>query len=156
MINYIHTSLNVNGEMYEIAIKPHWTLLYVLRNVLGFTGVKYGCGSGECGSCAVLVDGNSVPSCMMLAVQSTDKKIVTIEGLANDEKVTLLQEAFIKYSAFQCGYCTPGMIITAKAFLDKHPNPTEKEVREAIGGNICRCTGYVNVIKAILSVVRSR
>jgi carbon-monoxide dehydrogenase small subunit len=142
--------LNVNGEIHEVTVKPYWTLLHVLRNELGLTGAKLGCGTGECGACTVIMDGKAVPSCLILAAQAEGKKIVTIEGLSDGLKLHPLQEAFVKYGAIQCGFCTPGMILSAKALLDKNPNPTEKDVREALSGNICRCTGYVKIVKAVL------
>jgi len=123
----------------------------VLRDNLGFTDVKDGCSEGECGSCTVLVDGKPVTSCLMLAVQAQGKKITTARGLATGGKLHLLQEKFIGYGATQCGYCTPGMLLVAKALLDKNPSPTEEEVRTAISGNICRCTGYQQIVEAIMA-----
>jgi aerobic-type carbon monoxide dehydrogenase small subunit (CoxS/CutS family) len=145
--------LNVNGRDYVVEVKPHWTLLQVIRDQIGLTGTKYGCGTGECGACTILMDGKPVTSCLVLAPQAEGKKIMTIEGLATD-KLHPLQEAFIEEGAIQCGYCIPGMILAAKAFLDKNPNPTEEEVRRAIDGNLCRCTGYVKQVKAILSAAK--
>jgi carbon-monoxide dehydrogenase small subunit len=141
--------LEVNGEQYEVDVKPYWTLLYVLREKLGLKGTKNGCGEGDCGACTVIMDGKSVHSCLVLAVQADGKKILTIEGLAKEGKLHPLQEAFVEHGAIQCGFCTPGMIMAAKALLDENPNPTREEIREAISGNICRCTGYVKIIKAI-------
>lgn len=143
--------LDVNGEIYDIKVLPHWTLLYVLREEIGLTGTKYSCGTGECGACTVLMDGKAVSSCLMLAAQAEGKKIVTIEGLSDGAELHPLQEAFIKHGATQCGFCTPGMILSAKALLDENPHPTEEEVREAIAGNLCRCTGYVKPVEAILA-----
>ncbi len=148
--------LDVNGEIREVMASPHWTLLYVLREELGLTGSKSSCGTGECGACTVLVNGKAVASCLVLAAQAEGKKIVTIEGLSDGTKLHPLQEAFVKYGAIQCGFCTPGMILSAKALLDENPNPTEEEVREAIAGNLCRCTGYVKPVEAILAVARSK
>ena len=142
-------NLNVNGKDYALEVKPHWTLLEVIRDQIGLTGTKYGCGTGECGACTVLMDGKPAPSCLVLAPQAEGKKIITIEGLAGKE-LHPLQKAFVAEGAIQCGYCTPGMILTAKALLDRNPNPTEEEVRHAIDGNLCRCTGYVKPVKAIL------
>ncbi len=143
---------NVNGEIYDIAVEPHWTLLRVLRNELDLTGAKKGCGTGECGACTVIMNGKVVHSCLVLAAQAEDKKIITIEGISDGSKLHPLQEAFIKHGAIQCGFCTPGMILSAKAFLDEHSGiPTEKEVREALSGNLCRCTGYVKIIEAVLA-----
>ncbi|WP_309493169.1 (2Fe-2S)-binding protein [Candidatus Hecatella orcuttiae] len=146
--------LNVNGEDYEVAVKPHWTLLHVLRNELNLTGTKYGCGTGECGACTVLMDGKAVKSCVLLAAQAEGRRIITIEGLAKGPDLHPLQKAFIEEGAIQCGYCTPGMILAAKALLDENPDPTEQEVREAISGNLCRCTGYVKPVKAILAAAK--
>ncbi|MEM4724794.1 MAG: (2Fe-2S)-binding protein [Candidatus Hadarchaeum sp.] len=146
----IQIRLNVNGKDYEVEVKPHWTLLQVIRDQLGLTGTKYGCGTGECGACTVLIDGKPMTSCLVLAASAEGRKIVTIEGISSDGKLHPIQEAFIEEGAIQCGYCTPGMILTAKALLEKNPHPTEEEVRRAIDGNLCRCTGYVKIVKAIL------
>lgn len=147
-------SFNVNGEDHEVKVQPYWTLLYVLRNKLGLTGAKLGCGIGECGSCTVIMDDEAVPSCLVLAASVDGKRITTIEGLQNGKELDPLQEAFIKQGAVQCGFCTPGMILSAKAFLNKNSSPTEKEIREALTGNLCRCTGYDKIINAIMSVVK--
>jgi carbon-monoxide dehydrogenase small subunit len=146
--------LRVNGEEYEVAVEPHHTLLRVLREELGLTGAKRGCDQGECGACTVLVDGLPVPSCLILAVQAQGKEITTIEGLAQEGELHPLQQAFIEHFGFQCGFCTSGMILTAKALLDRNPHPTEDEIKEAIAGVICRCTGYVQVIEAIQAAGR--
>ena len=148
-------SLNVNGEVYSIEIKPHWTLLYVLRNKLGLTSVKKGCGSGECGACTVIMNGKSAHSCLVLAAQAEGKSITTIEGLANDGKLLQIQEAFMQHGAVQCGFCTPGLILACKAFLDEYQGiPTEGEIKEALSGNICRCTGYVKIVEAVLAAAK--
>jgi aerobic carbon-monoxide dehydrogenase small subunit len=148
----ILVKLNVNGEEHEVAAKPHWTLLYVLREELGLTGTKVGCNTGDCGACTVLLDGKAVRSCLVPVAQAEGKKVVTIEGLSDGMRLHPLQEAFIEYAAVQCGFCTPGMILTAKAFLDEHQGiPTEEEVKEAIGGNTCRCTGYVKIVEAVIA-----
>lgn len=141
--------LRVNGETYEVLVKPSETLLDVLRDTLGLTGTKEGCDTGKCGACTVLIDGQAVRSCLTLAVSSRDKDITTIEGLADGNELHPLQQAFIDHGAIQCGFCTPGMILTARAFLDENPSPTEDEVKEAIGSNICRCTGYSSIVEAI-------
>jgi carbon-monoxide dehydrogenase small subunit len=145
--------LNVNGKVYNVMIKPHWTLLYVLREELGLTGTKFGCGTGECGACTVLMDGKVVPSCLVLAAQAEGKKITTIEGLSNGV-IHPIQKALVKYGAIQCGYCTPGMVLAIKALLDENPNPTKKEICDAIDGNLCRCTGYVKIIEATIAIAR--
>jgi carbon-monoxide dehydrogenase small subunit len=142
--------LDVNGKIREVRVRVHWTLLYVLREELGLAGPKLACGSGECGACTVLMDGKAVPSCLVLAAQAEGKKIITIEGLADGLKLHPLQEAFVKHGATQCGFCTPGMILSAKALLDENPCPTEEDVREAIAGNLCRCTGYSDIVEAIM------
>ncbi|MEM3452204.1 MAG: (2Fe-2S)-binding protein [Candidatus Hadarchaeum sp.] len=138
----------VNGKKYSVEVKPNMTLLRLLRS-LGFTEVKSGCEKGDCGTCAVLMDGEPVNSCLTLALQAQGKEITTVKGLGTMEKLHPIQEAFVKYGAIQCGFCTPGMVITAKAFLDKNPNPTREEIREAISGNLCRCTGYQKIVDAI-------
>jgi carbon-monoxide dehydrogenase small subunit len=138
----------VNGKKYSVEVKPNVTLLRLLRS-LGFTEVKAGCEKGDCGTCAVLLDGEPVNSCLTLALQVQGKEITTVRGLGTMEKLHPIQEAFVKYGAIQCGFCTPGMIISAKALLDKNPNPTREEIREAISGNLCRCTGYQKIVDAI-------
>lgn len=147
--------LTINGEPYRFLVKTNTFLLDLLRDELGLTGAKRGCNRGECGSCTVLLDGRSVRSCLFPAVMADGRQVVTIEGL-EESGGTLhpLQEAFIQQGAIQCGFCTPGMILTAKGLLDENPNPTEEEIRRAISGNICRCTGYVKIIDAIRSVAR--
>ena len=144
-------ALMINGEQHELLIEPHWTLLHVLRTELGLTGTKENCLEGECGVCTVLLDGKAVNSCIVLAAQCGGRDIVTIEGLGGPERLHPLQQAFIKYGAVQCGYCIPGMILTAKSFLDEHPGkiPSEDEIREAICGTLCRCTGYQKIVDAI-------
>lgn len=142
--------LKVNGEMYEVAVDPRRTLLEVLREQIGLTGTKEGCDLGQCGTCTVLIDGRPALSCLTLAVEAQGKEVLTIEGLAQDGKLHPLQQAFVQYGAIQCGFCTPGMILSAKALLDETPHPTTDEVKRAIGGNLCRCTGYVKIIEAIL------
>ncbi len=143
--------LHVNGELYEVAVEPHRTLLEVLRDNLGLTGAKEACGTGDCGACTVIVDGKPVISCLMLAVESQNKEILTIEGLSRNGELHPLQQAFIDHGAIQCGFCTPGMILSAKALLDENPRPTEAEVRSALAGNLCRCTGYTKIVDAILA-----
>lgn len=143
--------LRVNGELYEAAVHPHRTLLEVLREELRLTGTKKGCDAGDCGGCTVILDGNPVVSCLTLAVEAEGKDILTIEGLAKNGQLHPLQKAFVEHGAIQCGFCTPGMIMSAKALLDENPKPTKEEVKRAIAGNLCRCTGYVKVVEAILA-----
>lgn len=141
--------LQVNGFEYDLLIEPHWTLLHVLRDVIGLTGTKEGCGKGECGACTVIIDGEATLACLMLAIQARGKDILTIEGLTRQGRLEGLQEAFVKYGAIQCGFCTPGMIMTAKALLGQNSHPTTEEIKEALSGNLCRCTGYVKIIEAV-------
>ena len=143
--------LSVNGREYEVAVSPHRTLLKVLREELGLSGSKDGCDLGSCGTCTVIIDGNPVLSCLTLACSCEGKEILTIEGISSEGKLHSLQENFMKYGAVQCGYCTPGMIMSAKALLDENPNPSELDVRRDISGNLCRCTGYVKIVEAILA-----
>ena len=144
-------TLRVNGEEHEIAVEPRRLLVEAIRDDLGLTGTKRGCESGVCGCCTILLDGHNIKSCLMLAVQvQEDSEVTTIEGLRGDEGgLHPIQEAYVNYGALQCGYCTPGFIMTTKAFLDANPKPTEAEIREGLGGNICRCTGYVKIVEAI-------
>ncbi len=142
--------LTVNGEEYEAIVTPNQTLLEVLRDSLNLTGTKEGCGEGACGTCTVLLDGKPVRSCLTLAVEVQGREITTIEGLAPMGELHPVQKAFVEYGAIQCGFCTPGMILTAKALLDENPNPTEQEARQAISGNVCRCTGYAKIVEAML------
>lgn len=145
-------TFNVNGRSYDVIITPNMTLSELLREKLDLTGTKYACGVGECGACTVLVDGKPVLSCSTLAIAVRNKNILTIEGLANGTNLHPIQQAFIDNGAMQCGFCTPGMIMTVKALLDENPNPTREEVKEGIGGNLCRCTGYVKIIDAVMAV----
>ncbi len=141
--------LIVNGEIYSLDVKPNHTLLDVLRNHLNLTGVKYGCGTGDCGVCTVLVNGKPVSSCLTLAVAMEGRVVTTIEGLSQNGKMHPVQEEFVRHGAIQCGYCTPGFVLIAKALLDEQPDPTREEIRMYIKGNLCRCTGYVKIIDAI-------
>ena len=147
----MRVAFQLNGEPVELEFKPNRTLLEVIRQDLALTGTKDGCGIGECGVCTVLLDGWPVRSCLTLAVDVRGRQVATIEGLAQGVKLHPLQESFIKYGAIQCGFCIPGMLMVAKALLDEKPKPTEQEVRAAIAGNFCRCTGYVKIIEAILA-----
>lgn len=141
--------LKVNGDSYETSIDPHRTLLEVLRENLGMTGSKEGCDLGACGACTVIMDGKAVLACLTLAAAAHGKEITTIEGLAKEGKLDPLQQNFVDYGAIQCGYCTPGMILSAKALLDENPKPTKAEIKRGISGNLCRCTGYTKIIEAI-------
>lgn len=143
--------LKVNGAIYEVYVEPWKSLLDVLRDEIGLTGVKSGCEEGDCGACTVLVDGKAVNSCLMLSPQAQGKEITTIEGLEGERGLHPIQQAFVDHFAVQCGFCTPGMILSAKALLDKNPHPTEEEVRVALSGNLCRCTGYVKIVEAVLA-----
>ena len=141
--------IRINGFEYEVSIKPHWTLLDVLRQELGLTGTKKGCDKGECGTCTVIMNGRAVLSCLVLAIQCQGKEVLTIEGLAQDGKLDPLQDAFVKQGAIQCGFCTPGMIMASRALLNKTPHPSEEEIKRGVSGNLCRCTGYVKIIEAV-------
>ncbi len=143
--------MTVNGKKYEIAVEPNQTLVEVLREALGLTGTKVGCEMGDCGTCTVIMDGKAVNACLVLAAQADGREILTIEGLAEDERLHPLQEAFVMEGAIQCGFCTPGMIMNGKALLDKRPDPDEAAIREAISGVLCRCTGYRKIVQAIKS-----
>lgn len=144
-------TLTVNKETHRLSVEPHRRLLDVLRNDLGLTGTKEGCGEGDCGACTVILDGQAVTSCLVLAVEADGSEITTVEGLADGGKLHPLQEAFVTHGAVQCGFCTPGMILSAKAFLETHRSPSREDVKRAMVGNLCRCTGYVKIIDAILA-----
>lgn len=146
-------SFNLNGEDIQVLAEPNRTLLDLLRDDLGLTGTKKGCEAGECGACTVMLDGRPVNSCITLVAEVEGCKVITVEGVARDGQLSPLQRQFIDKWAFQCGYCTAGMILSAKALLERNPHPTEQEIREAIEGNLCRCTGYVKIIEAIQAVV---
>lgn len=142
-------TLTVNEKKYEVAIEPRQSLLQVLREELHLTGTKEGCSEGECGACTVFLDGKPVDSCLIFGVEANERQVTTIEGLASDAALHPLQQAFVERGGAQCGFCTPGMILAAKALLDDNPNPTEEEIRWGIAGNLCRCTGYVKIVEAI-------
>ena len=144
-------SMSVNGEVREHDVEPRTLLVHYLRDIVGLTGTNIGCDTSSCGACTLLVNGESVKSCTMLAVQADGTDITTIEGLADGERMHPMQEAFREYHALQCGYCTPGMVMAAVSLLQEHPNPTEREVREGLEGNLCRCTGYHNIVQAVLA-----
>ena len=144
-------SLEINGEQVEMEVPARRLLVHFIRDDLGLTGTHVGCDTGNCGACTVQLDGEPVKSCMMLAVQADGTRIATVEGLAHDGDLTALQRAFNEHHALQCGYCTPGMLMSASALLARNPHPTEEEVRYALQGNICRCTGYVNIVEAVVA-----
>jgi carbon-monoxide dehydrogenase small subunit len=150
MKSVIH--MTINDKEYEVAVQPNQTLVDVLRYELRLTGTKKGCGTGDCGSCTVIMDGKPVNSCLVLAVQANGRKITTIEGLESEEGLHPVQKAFTEKGAIQCGFCSPGMILSSKSLLDKNPKPTEEEIRRAISGNLCRCTGYQKIVDAVKSV----
>jgi carbon-monoxide dehydrogenase small subunit len=147
-------TLIVNGQTEALLVPSNMTLLHALRDVLGLTGTKNGCEAGECGACTVLVDGEPINSCLALAVELDGRKITTIEGLASNGKLTPLQEKFAELNAVQCGYCTPGVLMAAAALLNRNPQPTEKDIQEALVGNLCRCTGYQRIIDAVMAASR--
>jgi carbon-monoxide dehydrogenase small subunit len=150
----MNVSVTVNGATQEHDVEPRLLLVHYIREVLGLTGTNVGCDTSSCGACTVLVNGESVKSCTMLAVQADGADITTIEGLARDGQLHPMQEAFRENHGLQCGYCTPGMVMAAVSLLKEHPDPTEAEVREGLEGNLCRCTGYHNIVKSILAAAR--
>jgi carbon-monoxide dehydrogenase small subunit len=141
--------LQVNGNEVEGMVRPNDTLLDLLRDELGLTGAKQGCGEGDCGACTVLLDGSPVSSCLVLALQAEGSEVLTVEGLADKDRLHPIQQAFVEIGGVQCGFCTPGMLLTAKSLLDRNPDPDEREIRAAIAGNLCRCTGYQKIVEAI-------
>jgi len=141
--------LRVNGQIYELEIQPWRTLLEVLRDHLGLTGTKQSCNEGHCGACTVIVDGQAINSCLMLAVEAQGKDILTVEGLSEGGKLHPIQDAFVSHGAVQCGFCSPGMIMATKAFLEHNPDPSDEEIKKALEGHLCRCTGYVQIIEAV-------
>jgi carbon-monoxide dehydrogenase small subunit len=147
-------STTINGDSVEFVCQPDETLLDVLRNRLGLTGAKEGCGTGDCGACSVTIDGRLVCSCLVLGAEAEGRKIGTIEGMANGEKLHPLQRKFLEHAALQCGVCTPGFLIAAKALLDKNPDPSEEEIRFGLAGNLCRCTGYDKIVRAVQDAAR--
>ena len=148
----IHVSATVNGEPVEFLCAPQQTVLDILRDQLQLTGSKEGCGSGDCGACSILVDDRLVCSCLMLGAEAEGKQILTIEGLADGDELHPLQKKFVEMAALQCGICTPGFLIASKSLLDRNPNPTETEVRYWLAGNLCRCTGYDKIVRAVMDV----
>ena len=157
-MNKVHIQSKINGEKIEFLCEPRQSLLEVLREGLGFTGSKEGCNDGNCGACSVILDGTLVDSCLVLAVETQGKEITTVEGLATVEGLHPLQQKFLENASLQCGICTPGFLVAAKALLDQNPNPTEHEIRHWLAGNLCRCTGYDKIIRAVqdASVVMSK
>jgi carbon-monoxide dehydrogenase small subunit len=147
--------LTVNNQSYRLTVLPWRTLLEVIREDLGLTGTKEGCGLGECGACTILMDRRAVNSCLVLATEADGSEITTIEGLANGDKLHPIQQAFVDHGGLQCGFCTPGMIMSAKALLDQNPTPTEEEIKQAISGNLCRCTGYAKIIESIKAAAKN-
>ncbi len=147
--------LNINGDTHEVLVSPNHTLLEVLRDKLGLMGTKRGCDLGACGACTVLINGEAYLSCVMLAIEASGKEILTIEGLAEGGELHPLQNAFVETGGLQCGFCTPGMILTAKAILDEEENPSEEVIKKKMAGNLCRCTGYKKVVEAVMSVTDS-
>ena len=150
-----HVTTRINDETVEFLCEPQQTLLHVLRNELGLTGTKEGCGSGDCGACSVTVNDRLVCSCLVLAVEADGAKIGTIEGVASSDKLHVIQEKYLEHAALQCGICTPGLIVSTKALLEENPNPTEAEARYFLAGNLCRCTGYDKSIKAVMDSAKS-
>jgi aerobic-type carbon monoxide dehydrogenase small subunit (CoxS/CutS family) len=146
--------LKVNGQPYELYVKPKTLLVEVLRNYLGLTGTKRGCNSSSCGACTVMLNGMSVKSCSVLAVQANGAEILTVEGLAKGNELSPLQRAFLDHGSYQCGFCTPGMLMSTTALLTENPKPTKEQIKEGIDGNICRCTGYNSIIRAVTAVVK--
>lgn len=148
--------LIVNGSPVAVQVEEDRTLLYLLREVLGLTGTKEGCGEGDCGACSVLLDGELVNSCLVLAIQAEDREVLTIEGVGTEDNLHPIQQAFIEAGAIQCGYCTPGMVLAAKALLAKVPSPSEEEIRRGLSGNLCRCTGYQKIVDGVKLAARPR
>lgn len=148
-----HLRMTLNGEVVDLSFAPYKTLLEVLREDLGHTGTKHGCELGECGACAVLLDGKPVLSCLVLALECQGKTVLTVEGLTSQGNLHPLQEAFADLGAAQCGYCTPGILMTAKALLDQNPHPSRDQIREALSGNLCRCTGYLQIFEAVEAAI---
>jgi carbon-monoxide dehydrogenase small subunit len=145
----IDIRFTLNGTPYELRVQPWITLLEIIREDLNLTGTKEGCGQGECGACTVIMGGKTVNSCLVPAAEADGEEIITIEGLPNGETLHPIQEAFVEHAGMQCGFCTPGMIMSAKALLERNPNPSEEDIREGIAGNLCRCTGYIKIIESI-------
>lgn len=159
MARKVHVQTTLNGEATEFLCEPRQSLLEVLRDELGFTGTKEGCLTGDCGACSVIINGRAACSCLVFGVEAEGQELTTVEGLAEGDKLHPLQQKFLEHASLQCGICTPGFLVTAKALLDRNPNPTEHEVRYALAGNLCRCTGYDKIVRAVLdaaSVIQGR
>ena len=156
MADTVPVSVTVNGTTYARNVEPRDLFVYFLREELGLTGTHVGCDTSQCGACTVMIDGRPVKSCTMFAVQATGRQVTTIEGLAKDGKLTPLQEAFWNEHGLQCGFCTPGFIMTATALLESNPNPTEAQIRKGLEGNLCRCTGYTNIVRAVQTASAAR
>jgi carbon-monoxide dehydrogenase small subunit len=154
MPNKVHVSTTINGEETEFLCEPHQSLLEVLRETVGLMGAKEGCNNGNCGACNVILNGALVNSCLVLAVEAQGRSITTIEGIATPEGLHPLQQKFLEHAALQCGFCTPGFIVAGKALLDRNPNPSEQDVRAWLAGNLCRCTGYDRIVKAVLDAAK--
>lgn len=150
----VHVTTTINGEQTEFLCEPRQSLLEVLRDVVGLTGTKEGCNDGNCGACTVLLDGRMVTSCLVLGLEAQGKNITTIEGIATPAGLHPIQQAFLEHAALQCGICTPGFIVAAKALLDREPNPDEQRVRQWLAGNLCRCTGYDKIVRAVMDASR--
>jgi carbon-monoxide dehydrogenase small subunit len=149
-------NVTINGRLYEEDVEARLLLSHFLRENIGLTGTHIGCVVGECGACSVLLDGKVVKSCLHLAVQADGREVTTVEGLAKDGELSPIQEAFVKHYAFQCGYCTPGMVMTSHALLQRNPNPSEEEIRKALAGNLCMCTGYVQIVEAVKDAAKGQ
>jgi len=149
-------NLTVNGGLEQVRVPSNWTLMRMLRESLGLTGTKNGCSAGECGACTVLLNGEPVNSCMVLAVECDGAEVITVEGLADDQQLSPIQKAMIHAGGVQCGFCTPGVLITSRALLDRNPNPSEEEIGEALVGNLCRCTGYIRIIESIKEAAKEQ
>lgn len=154
-MNKVHVSMHINGMRIDAQVDPAQTLLQFIREEAGLTGTKSGCENGECGACTVLMDGRAVRSCIILAVEANGAEIVTVEGLAGDDKLHPVQQAFIDHSAVQCGFCIPGILVASKALLDRHPSPTQEDVMEALGGHLCRCGGYQAMSDAVKTAAKA-
>jgi aerobic carbon-monoxide dehydrogenase small subunit len=154
MSNGVHVATTINGDAVEYVCSPGETLLDVLRNRLGLTGAKEGCGTGDCGACSVTVDGRLVCSCLVLGAEADGREVTTVEGLSSNGKLHPLQSQFIAHAALQCGICTPGFLVAAKALLDRNPDPNEEEIRYALAGNLCRCTGYDKIVRAVSAAAK--